>query len=110
MGPVIINGSVHTARKQHQRKNTPICTCVASRILCKLGLWFPLNSFQLQIIHLNLHLFEFSIMLFKSFFFFELCGLQSNVGGHFCIDEHKVYSVTDTGALTIPENVENVVN
>ena len=38
MGPVDVNGGVHTARKQHQRKNIPICTHVASGILCGLGL------------------------------------------------------------------------
>ncbi len=38
MGPVDVNGGVHTARKQHQRKNIPICTCVMSRVLCELGL------------------------------------------------------------------------
>ncbi len=37
MGPVDVNGGVHTARKQHQRKNIPICACVASRVLCGLG-------------------------------------------------------------------------
>ncbi len=25
MGPVVVIGNVHTARKQHQRKNIPIC-------------------------------------------------------------------------------------
>ncbi len=30
-GPVDVNGSVHTARKQHQRKNVPICMRVALR-------------------------------------------------------------------------------
>ena len=25
MGPIVINGSVHTAHKQDQRKNVPIC-------------------------------------------------------------------------------------
>ncbi len=28
MGPVDVNGGVHTARKQHQRKNVPICARV----------------------------------------------------------------------------------
>ncbi len=42
MGPVVINGSIHTACKQHQRKNVPICMRVASRVLCELGLsYFP---------------------------------------------------------------------
>ncbi len=27
MGPVDVNGGVDTARKQHQRKNVPICAC-----------------------------------------------------------------------------------
>ena len=38
MGPVHVNEGVHTARKQHQRKNVPICVRVASRVLCGLGL------------------------------------------------------------------------
>ena len=38
IGPVVVNGSVHTACKQHQRKNVPICMRVASRVLCELGL------------------------------------------------------------------------
>ncbi len=38
MGPIDMNGGVHTARKQHQRKNVPICARVASRVLCGLGL------------------------------------------------------------------------
>ncbi len=38
MEPIDVNGSVHTARKQHQRKNVPICVRVASRVLCGLGL------------------------------------------------------------------------
>ncbi len=38
MGPVVVNGSIYTARKQHQRKNVPICVRVASRVLCELGL------------------------------------------------------------------------
>ena len=38
MGPVDVNGSVHTAGKQYQRKNVPICSCIASRVLCGLGL------------------------------------------------------------------------
>ncbi len=29
---------VHTARKQHQRKNVPICQCVVSHVPCGLGL------------------------------------------------------------------------
>ncbi len=33
-GPVVINGSVHTARKQHQRKNVLIC--VRNNVLCVL--------------------------------------------------------------------------
>ncbi len=40
MGPVDVNGGVHTARKQHQRKNVRICTHIASRVLCGLGLKF----------------------------------------------------------------------
>ncbi len=32
MGPIDVNGGVHTARKQHQRKNVPICARVASRV------------------------------------------------------------------------------
>ncbi len=38
MGPVVVNRSVHTAHKQHQRKNIPICVHIASRVLCELGL------------------------------------------------------------------------
>ncbi len=34
IGPVDVNGGVHTARKQHQRKNVRIC----ARVLCGLGL------------------------------------------------------------------------
>ncbi len=33
MGPVFVNGSVHTARKQHQRENVPICMHV-DRVSC----------------------------------------------------------------------------
>ncbi len=33
MEPVDVNGGVHTARKQHQRKNVQICVHVASRVL-----------------------------------------------------------------------------
>ena len=29
MGPVDVNGSIHTAHKQHQRKNGPICACAS---------------------------------------------------------------------------------
>ncbi len=36
MGPVVVNGSVHTARKLHQRKN--ILMCIVWRVLCELGL------------------------------------------------------------------------
>ncbi len=35
---VDVNGGVHTARKQHQRKNIPIYARVVSRVLCGLGL------------------------------------------------------------------------
>ena len=38
MGPIVINGSVHTAREQHQRKNIPICVHIVWRVLCELGL------------------------------------------------------------------------
>ncbi len=38
MRPVDVNGGIHTARKQHQRKNFWICARVASRVLCGLGL------------------------------------------------------------------------
>ncbi len=38
MGPVVINGSVHTARKQHQRICIRICVRVASRVLCEWDL------------------------------------------------------------------------
>ncbi len=38
MGPVDVNGGVHTAREQHQRKNVPICERVTSGVLCGLGL------------------------------------------------------------------------
>ncbi len=44
MGPVDVNGGVHTARKQHQRKNIWICTHIASRVLCGLGLTVPSSS------------------------------------------------------------------
>ncbi len=37
MEPVDVNGGVHTAGKQHQRKKVRICVRVASRILCGLG-------------------------------------------------------------------------
>ena len=37
MGTVDVNGGVHTACKQHQRKNIRICMHVASRVLCGLG-------------------------------------------------------------------------
>ncbi len=37
MGPIVINGSIHTARKHYQRKNIPICLCVAWCVLCELG-------------------------------------------------------------------------
>ena len=38
MEPIDVNGSVHTAHKQHQRKNVLICMRVTSRVLCGLGL------------------------------------------------------------------------
>ncbi len=38
MVPVDVNRGVHTACKQHQRKNILICAFVASRVLCGLGL------------------------------------------------------------------------
>ena len=38
MGPVDVNGGVHTACKQHQRKIIQIYAWVASRVLCGLGL------------------------------------------------------------------------
>ena len=44
MGPIDVNGGVHTAHKQHQRKNVRICTRVVSRALCGLGLWLRWNS------------------------------------------------------------------
>ena len=34
MGPVDVNGGVHTARKQHQRKNIRICTRIARPTSC----------------------------------------------------------------------------
>ncbi len=37
MGPVVVNGSIHTACKQDQRKNIPICMCITLHILCKLA-------------------------------------------------------------------------
>ncbi len=37
MGPIVVNGSVHTVRRQHQRKNIPICMRLALRVLCELG-------------------------------------------------------------------------
>ena len=36
MGPVVINGSVHTECKQHQRNCIRICVRVTSRVLCEL--------------------------------------------------------------------------
>ncbi len=42
MGPVVINGCIHTAGKQHQMKNVPNCVCIASRVLRELGLFGPL--------------------------------------------------------------------
>ncbi len=45
MGTIDVNGGVHTARKQHQRKNIRIYARVASRILCGLGL---VNFFEHQ--------------------------------------------------------------
>ena len=44
MGPVDVNGGVHTTCWQHQRKNVPICTRVAFRVLCGWGLQIP-NDF-----------------------------------------------------------------
>ena len=38
MGPVVVNGIVPTAGKQHQRKNIPICVRIEWRVLCELGL------------------------------------------------------------------------
>ncbi len=38
MGPAVVNGSVHTASKQHQRICIPIFMRVGSCILCELGL------------------------------------------------------------------------
>ncbi len=49
MGPVAINASVHTACKQHQRKNIPICASVASRVLCELGLMEEHNLSQMLV-------------------------------------------------------------
>ncbi len=37
IGPINVNGGVHTAHKQHQRKNVPICMRIASGVLCGLG-------------------------------------------------------------------------
>ncbi len=43
-----MNGGVHTARKQHQRKNIGICTRVASSVLCGLGLTlFSMHTFRM---------------------------------------------------------------
>ena len=36
MGPVVLNGIVHTARKQHQRICGPICVRIASCVMCEL--------------------------------------------------------------------------
>ena len=36
MGPVVVNGSIHTTHKQHQRKNIAICVRVASRRVARL--------------------------------------------------------------------------
>ncbi len=38
MGSVVVNGSVHTACKQHQRKDLLICVRVAWPVLCEFGL------------------------------------------------------------------------
>ncbi len=38
MRPVDVNGGIHTASKQHQRKNIRIYPPLASRVLCGLGL------------------------------------------------------------------------
>ena len=38
MGPIDVNGGVHTACKQHQRKNIQIYVRIASCVLCGLGL------------------------------------------------------------------------
>ncbi len=48
MGPIVINGSVHTACKQHQRKNVPICVRVAWRVLCELGPKVQKNSVAMR--------------------------------------------------------------
>ncbi len=38
IGPIDVNGGIHTARKQYQRKNVRIYARVASRVLRGLGL------------------------------------------------------------------------
>ena len=40
IGPVVVNGSVHTARKHHQRKKHSNLRARLSRVLCELGLKF----------------------------------------------------------------------
>ncbi len=51
MGPVVVNGSVHTAGKQHQRICVPICMRVASGVLCELGLTLIDQKSRFQILH-----------------------------------------------------------
>ncbi len=40
MGHTVVNGSVHTGCKQHQRVCTQICMRICLRVLCEQGLWF----------------------------------------------------------------------
>ncbi len=55
MGPVVVNGSVHTARKQHQRICVRICVRIASRVLCEWGLTpvmvWTVNKTRLPLFH-----------------------------------------------------------
>ena len=41
MGHTVVNGSVHTGCKQHQRVCTQICTQICLRVLCEWGLRYP---------------------------------------------------------------------
>ncbi len=49
MGPVDVNGGVHTAHKQRQRENILICWHIASCVLCGLGLSKPSGLSESQL-------------------------------------------------------------
>ena len=44
IGPVDVNGGVHTTRKQHQRKNVPICTRALCPASCVDWAWTPTGA------------------------------------------------------------------